>query len=72
MLKELKALKLDSAVDLSSSQTTESTSDSEPSNQLASSSADSTEGAPFATPAFVKENLKSNIMKKSIDDLLHD
>jgi len=72
VLKELRALKLDSVVDLGSSHTTAGGSGTAISTQSASSAVETADGAPFATPAFVKENFKSKIMTKSIDDLLHD
>lgn len=68
MLNDLKALKFDSVVDTASSLAQSPGGPAPP----PAAAADSTEHVPTATPAFVKENFKSKIMKKSIDDLLHD
>ena len=79
-MRELKALKLDGVVDAagasSISLTGSDAGDSDvgaPASPAAGTSDSASErGTPVATPSFVRENFKSKIMKKSIDDLLHD
>lgn len=69
MLNDLKALKFDTALDTASLAQSQGAGGTAPPPAAANEPA---ERAPAGTPSFVKENFKSKIMKKSIDDLLHD